>query len=150
MSATSSSLSDPLGASTVYASSLRINRLQLAVHLGVESAERVHSQAVEIDLTFYFPQPLPGTLKDGGQYLCYDQISHAIKALCEGREFQLLEYLGTEIYCCVHDMLAQKALTKDIKIGLGVTKCNLPIDFVHGGASYRFSDLPPFSWVPPC
>lgn len=114
------------------------------MHLGCEKEERVTLQPVEIDLTFFFPEPPEASVKDSGIFACYDKISQSVRALCEKREFRLIEYLGMEIYRIVRGQV-----TPDICIAVKATKCSLPVAFILGGASFSHCDLPPFSWVAP-
>jgi FolB domain-containing protein len=126
----------------VYTNCLTINKIRLSVKLGCEKEERKNPQAVDVDIKFFFPALTTANLKDKGEFLCYDKISNKIKDVCEKREFRLIEYLGTEIYHMI-----RKDINPDIKIVTKVTKIGLPVAFILGGASFLYTDLPPFSWV---
>lgn len=116
----------------------------LLVRLGCEKEERKTPQPIEVDIKLFYPALTGASLSDKGDFACYDKISHLVKTLCEKKEFRLVEYLGTEIYRKI-----RPTLNKEIKILVKVTKCNLPVQFVLGGASFSYTDLPPFSWIIP-
>ncbi len=128
----------------VYTNRLSIHRICLSIRLGCEPEERKTPQPVEVDITFFFPSLTEASLKDTGEFVCYDKISHMVSNACGQREFRLIEFLGTEIH-----RMVRVAVAPEIKISVTVTKCNLPVEFVRGGASYSYSDLPPFAWVTP-
>jgi len=130
--------------SAVYTSCLTISKMRLAVKLGYEKEERRARQPVEVDIQFFFPTLIEASFKDKGDFICYDKISHLVEKLCTKKEFRLIEFLGTEIYRAVRAVTAP-----EIKIAVKPTKCQVPIEFILGGASYAYSDLPPFSWVAP-
>jgi FolB domain-containing protein len=127
-----------------YNNVLRVNRIRLSVRLGYEKEERVQAQHVEVDLAFFFPSLTEPNLSDKGDFICYDIISHALKTMCESKEFHLIEYLCMQMY----EMLRAR-VTPEVKIALKLTKCQVPIPFVLAGASFSYSDVPPFSWTPP-
>lgn len=127
-----------------YNNVLRVNRIRLGVRLGCEKEERAQAQHVEVDLAFYAPELAEPSLADKGDFICYDKISNALDAMCKGKEFRLIEYLCVEMFNKVRSMAPQ-----EVKIALTVTKCQIPVSFVLGGASFSYTDLPPFSWTPP-
>lgn len=127
-----------------YNNCLTINRLRLTVHLGYENGERKTPQPVEVDIKLFFPELTEASINDDGNFSCYDKISHVIKKLCDEKEFRLIEYLGKEIYNAI-----RPTVDNEVKIMVKITKCGLPVSFVLGGASFSYTDLPPFSWVVP-
>ncbi len=127
-----------------YNNCLSINRIRLSVRLGCEKQERATPQSVEVGVKLYYTALTSASLKDKGDFACYDKISRLIQELCEKDEFRLIEHLGYEIYRKIRGSLAQ-----EIRIWVKVTKCGLPVGFVLGGASFSYTDLPPHSWVVP-
>ncbi len=127
-----------------YNNVLRVNRIRLGVRLGCEKEERAQAQHVEVDLAFYSPALAEPSHADKGDFICYDKLSHALEAMCKGKEFRLIEYLCLQIYDKARSMAPA-----DVKISVCVTKCQIPVSFVLGGASFSYTDLPPFSWTPP-
>lgn len=127
-----------------YTSCLSINRIRLSARLGCEKEERATPQCVEVDVKLYYPALPVASMKDKGDFACYDKLSRSIQKLCDEKEFRLIEFLGHEIYRKV-----RKDVPEEIKIQVKITKCSLPVSFVLGGASFSYSDLPPFSWVIP-
>ncbi len=127
-----------------YTSCLRVNRVRLDVALGCEPEERANPQAVEVNVAFFFPEVTNASYKDSGDFVCYGKLSFALQKMCEGKEFRLIEYLGMEMY-----QVARNTTPLEVKITLTLTKCDVPVDFVHGGASFSYTDVPPFSWTPP-
>lgn len=135
---------DTGGAPPSYSSALTINRLRLSVHLGCEKEERVTPQPVEVSIRFYYPAIPAPALRDEGEYECYDKISASIRRMCANKEFRLIEFLCMQVY-----EVARKAVKKDVKIWVSLTKCNLPVPEVLNGASYLYTDLPPGAWTVP-
>lgn len=127
-----------------YTNCLRVHRIALAVRLGFGKEERVTPQPVEVDVSFFFPAVTEASKSDNGDFICYDKLSHAFKDLCADREFKLIEFLCMELY-----QVARKAAPPEVKITLRLTKCEVPVEFIHGGASFTYTDIPPFSWTPP-
>ncbi len=127
-----------------YNNVLRVNRIRLGVRLGCEKEERAQIQHVEVDLAFYTPDLAEPSFADKGDFICYDKISNALEAMCRGREFRLIEYLCVQLFDKVRGMTPN-----GVRIALKVTKCQIPVPFVLGGASFSYTDLPPFSWTPP-
>lgn len=128
----------------VYTNCLRIHRIRLGVRLGYSAEERLQQQPVEVDVSFFFPALGEPSHKDEGDFICYDKISRALEAACKEREFRLIEYLAMELYHIIRQRVAD-----EVRISIRLTKCQIPVAFVQGGASFTYSDLPPFSWVPP-
>lgn len=118
--------------------------MRLSVRLGCEKEERRTPQSVEVDIRLYYPVLSTASLKDEGDFACYDKISRLVLDLCSKKEFRLVEYLCTEIY---HKI--RPTLEKNIRIFVKITKCSLPVGFVLGGASFSYTDLPPGAWVIP-
>lgn len=127
-----------------YNNVLRVNRIRLGTRLGCEKEERAQAQHVEVDLAFYAPALAEPSLADKGDFICYDKISNALEAECKQNEYRLIEYLCLQLFNTVRSMTPQ-----EVKIALRVTKCQIPVSFVLGGASFSYTDLPPFSWIPP-
>lgn len=127
-----------------YTSCVRVSRVRLDVHLGFGDEERSVKQAIEVDVAFYFPALTEASYTDKGDFVCYDKISRAFKQLCEERQFNLIEYLGKELY-----NVARSSTPPEVKITLRLNKCKILLPFVLGGASFSYTDLPPFSWTPP-
>src|SRR5580693_9115958 len=101
-----------------YNNCLTINKMRLSVRLGCEKEERKTPQSVEVDIKLFYPDLTSASKSDEGDFACYDKISRLVQALCEKKEFRLVEYLGAEIYRKIRPTLG-----KDIKILVKVTKC---------------------------
>lgn len=129
---------------TAYTSCLRVDRIRLAVRLGVGEEERSQPQDVEVDIVYYFPELTEASLRDGADFVCYDKLSYALRDMCEGREFKLIEYLALQMFA-----IARKAAPQEVKISLKLHKCRILVPFVLGGSSFAYTDLPPFSWTLP-
>jgi FolB domain-containing protein len=127
-----------------YNNVLRLNAVRLGVRLGCEKEERAQLQHVQVDVAFFAPALSAPAIEDKGDFICYDKVSQALEAMCKDKEFRLIEYLCKEMYDKVRHMTPE-----EVKISLRVTKCQIPVPFVLGGASFAYTDLPPFSWTPP-
>lgn len=114
------------------------------MRLGVGDEERLRPQVVEVDVSFFFPRMPAASQTDEGDFVCYGEISHSLKEQMEPRSFRLIEYLGAECF-----KLVRAQTPEDVKITLRLTKCEVPVSFVVGDASFTLTDLPPFAWTPP-
>lgn len=119
-----------------YAGVLTLNDLRLKVNLGVPDAERDTPQDVSFSFRFYFKE-LPDTCNtdDIKGSICYHDVAKVIEQRCKNKEFRTLEYLGHFLYTALRNDLA-----RDILIRLNVTKCNTPVEHLHGCASFECGD----------
>lgn len=127
-----------------YNNCLAVNRIRTSVNLGEEKKERSKPQAVEVDLKLFSPDIPAISKNDNCDFLCYDELSHVIRDFCKKQEFRTIEYLGYQIYLRIRPLIPRHT-----KIWVRLIKCDPPIEFVKGGTSFTYSDLPPFSWVVP-
>ena len=134
--------SPPAASKAIYTNALSINRLSADVHLGVDQEERQTPQKVVVDVRFYLPALLSSAERDDGDYICYHDISEKIYGLCTGRQYRLIEYLAQEIY-----RLVRRQVSKEVKIWIKLHKPRILLPYVEEGASFTYTDLPPFSWV---
>lgn len=128
----------------IYPVCLRVERIHLQLRLGVGEEERAVAQPVEVSMAFYFPAVTGVSHTDQGDFVCYDKISRMLKERFERGEFRLIEYVGMEMYREV-----RKDVPSEVKMTLSFHKCQVLLPFVKGGASFTYTDLPPFSWTPP-
>lgn len=127
-----------------YQSVLSIHGLTAEIHLGVGEEERSVRQRVVVDVRFYLPEPMESAGDDNGKYLCYYGISEKIASLCMAKPYRLIEFLTMEIY-----RLLRGLVPEPVKLQVTLRKPEVLLPYVTGGSSYRYSDLPPFSWVAP-
>ena len=127
-----------------YASFLSINKLVQKVRLGISKEERSIPQEISLDLRLYLPNALSSFNDDNGEYVCYNNISEKVVALCKAKEYRLIEFLGLEIY-----RMIRTETKSEIKIWLTLNKTKILLDYVEGGTSFTYTDLPYGSWVAP-
>ncbi len=112
---------------------LRLNRLELQVHLGWPEKERVKPQPVILDLEIAGPALLKAGKSDKlDDTVCYDVLATAIKNHIQDNEYKLVEHLAWDLFEFV-----TKRLPKKMKIKLVITKPNAPVEGLLGGASFE-------------
>ena len=109
---------------------LRVQGLEVAIHLGWPDNERKDAQSVFLDIEIdFFQPPLACQTDELQDTLCYAALARQIKEATRGHYFHLIEHLAREIYLLVKSRLATKDsvmihLTKHPKIvGLGGGVC---------------------------
>ena len=118
---------------------LEFRAARLAVRLGCTDEERAHPQDVDLDLALRFPE-LPAAcetdaLKDT---VCYATLIEVARAECEGREFRLLERLGSDLL-----VRLRREVPVDAELWLRVTKLYPPVPGLGGGVSFALGDWEP-------
>lgn len=128
-----------------YQACLHIDRLQLPVTLGYGSGEREKKQAIELDLRFFFRARLGSCDSQALPFLCYDKLSHTLLGFVEGKEFQLIEFLSSELLRVIREHIARELpemAPEDIRILLTLHKCHPPVPAIQNGVRFIVSDLP--------
>lgn len=97
---------------------LKIENLELKVHLGWPEEERQNLQKVCINITLTFPgKPMAAETDELTDTVCYASIADDLKAQLQGQTFKLLEHLGEHCYEIVN-----KHVLGAKKIELSITK----------------------------
>lgn len=118
-------------------SSLRIKDLSILVKLGVTPTERKQLQEIRVSVEVRFGSPPVGVQSDSlTQTLCYSEVADRIRNYCAGREFQLIEKLGGDIYQLVRGLLEPEDLAF-----IQVHKVAPPVEGLRGGAVFGFGDF---------
>lgn len=113
---------------------LSLNDLRLKVRLGCGAEERAAVQEVSFDLSIRFPRLPEGSRSDELEgTICYGALSEKLRALCESREFKLIEHLGWEAYRLLGP-------GPDHGLWLRVTKLKPPVPDLLGGASFELGE----------
>ena len=127
---------------THYPFMLGIDRLRLAVHLGVGEEERAQPQTVEMTVRLYYADPPQGWGDDDGVFLCYELLSNVLHALAKERSFKLIEYLAQQSYEALGaEIVRQLGEEHGVKIWLQIHKCDAPVESLQGGSRFVYSDL---------
>jgi dihydroneopterin aldolase len=90
----------------------------IPVHLGVTAAERKKSQNITLNIEIQFPQsPLACQTDKLADTICYHELTTAISEFCAKDKFNLIEYLGAELYKFI-----QSKIPANCKLRLSVAK----------------------------
>ena len=120
-----------------YNAILEMGRLTLPLYLGVEEHERENKREIHIDMKFFYSAPPKGcesdSIKDAH---CYNEISQAIAAFCEGKHFKLLENLAVELHKTVRDILQDESIKLWIRVEKPYPLGDERLDF----AAFSYSD----------
>jgi len=109
----------------------------LAVHLGCSAEERRQTQEVRVSVQLRFQSTPAGCTSDSLEdTVCYAQLAEAILSHCRGREFQLIERLGFELYKVVRQVTGAGP-----QISVRVHKVRPPVDNLLGGSVYCCGDF---------
>lgn len=118
-------------------SSLRLKDLSLSVNLGVTPQERSQLQEILVSVEIRFASPPTGVKSDNLSHtICYSEVSDKIRNYCVGREFQLIEKLGGDIYQLLREITAKEDL-----VFIQVHKVAPPVEGLRGGAVFGFGDF---------
>jgi len=90
-------------------STLLIKDLTFKVHLGATKEERSKKQPVILNLSVFFNElPRACNTDNLEDTICYDTLIKKIKDFCSKKEFQLIEFLGYELYKLIKLNLPKK------------------------------------------
>lgn len=114
---------------------LLVKNLELQVFLGCFPEERAKKQSVSVEIKIHFPEsPVASVTDNIEDTFCYDKLIVALKNHIEPRQFNLLEFLGREIYQFVKVTLANDAF-------VSVTVTKMPdISGLKDGVAFYFGD----------
>ena len=118
---------------------LSVDALQVPVHLGVTEDERATPTTVQVWVKLFYTIPPDAVRQDDAEYLCYEKLCRRLLQMVEGAEFQLLEFLTSELYAEVRELAPE-----DVGVWLKVKK-PLPMELIGchvEGASATLSDVP--------
>ncbi len=97
---------------------LKVEHLELQIHLGWTAAEREVRQRVLLNIEFYFLELPKAALTDElNDTICYAAIENMLMKEVNLQTFKLLEHLGYRCY-----ELVKSAVPKDQNFKLSVTK----------------------------
>jgi dihydroneopterin aldolase len=127
-----------------YPAAISLNGFSLNVNLGLGSAERAVPQQIKVDIDLYFSNQPKACFHDGEGFICYHEISDLIAEVVQGKEFQLIEYMGRQFCDALEPYLqraAQMAEINDVRYVMKLRKCSPPIEGLLGDAVYSFTNL---------
>lgn len=119
-------------------SSMKLQGIELQIHLGWSEQERQKRQTISLQLDLYFPEPPAACETDNlADTLCYDHLINNLKNHIENRPFKLIEHLAKEIY-----KFTKKSTNSEIVIKVHVTKKPL-IEALTQGVMFSYGDEVP-------
>jgi dihydroneopterin aldolase len=114
---------------------MMLRALELDVFIGCIDSEREKKQTISLDIRLHFPEPLSACTTDElTDTICYDTLIRQIKATLGERHFNLIEYLGCEIY-----QMIKKNVSAATSVNICITK-KPPISGLTGGAAFFYGD----------
>lgn len=115
---------------------MTLNGLELSVHLGWPTHERLAPQAVIADITLTFVEPPLACQSDQLQdTFCYDQLIKTIHAELATRHFRLVEHLAYTLHHIIQHYVGERA-----QVSIAVTK-KPAIVGLTGGVKFFYGDL---------
>lgn len=115
---------------------LTINDCRLWIKIGCSEQERFLPTCISLSLEIEFLQGITATQTDDlSNTICYATLIKDIEAFCITMEFKLLEYLAGQI----HAFIKQRTLFP-VKITVTTTKVLPPVNNIHGGVSFIYSE----------
>lgn len=115
---------------------IRIRELQVWSRLGWPEFERKRPQEVRISIELRFDKPLSAEHSDDlAGTVDYGGLSQEIKALCEGREFRLVEKLGADCLSLV------RTRAPSARVAVLVRKMKPPVDGLLDGVTFACGDF---------
>ena len=114
---------------------LSISDLRIWVSIGCSDEEKLLMQCVSFDIEILFLKPPNATKTDNIEdTVCYAGLVRDIQELCQGKKFNLIEYLGAEI----HNLISHNIHTPIEKIRVKTTKITPLVQNIHGGVSFTY------------
>ncbi|KPJ68106.1 MAG: hypothetical protein AMJ43_01495 [Coxiella sp. DG_40] len=102
----------------VASSKLILKNFTLSIHLGHTVQEREQPQPIILNAIIKFHElPLACKTNQLTDSICYKELSEAVTEFCTSKQFNLLEYLGYQLYKFIKDKLPQ-----NISLWLSVAK----------------------------
>ena len=112
---------------------LELERARLLARVGTTAAERAVPQEVDLDVKIRFANRPAACETDAlDDTVCYVRLVESAKALCDGREFQLIEFMAQQMMDTF-----RKELPADAELEVCVTKVRPPVEAVRGGVRFR-------------
>ncbi len=121
---------------------LFISDLRIWVHLGCSAEEKHHPQLINLSIEFTFSSPPLGLVTDQLEdTICYLETVQHIQNLCQNKQFNLIEYLTSDVHRAIDEMLGAKRESLSL-IKVRVHKMAPPVPGVHGGVHFTYCDKP--------
>jgi glycine hydroxymethyltransferase len=112
---------------------LRLDRLELSVHIGCEPTERARPQKVAVSLAVYTRAAPAACVTDQLQdTLALEVVAERLRSVAETGSFALVEHLTQRLHDSLRELCAPGA-----EIELAVTKLAPPIPGLMGGMQFR-------------
>ena len=120
-----------------FSSIISLNNLILSVNLGVTEDERKTPQKISVSFKFYM-KGIPKSCETDNieDTVCYAEMAELVKQHCSKKDFKLLEYLCYFLYEEI-----RKKIDPEVKIWVGVEKCDPPIEGLVGSTSFEYTDI---------
>lgn len=123
---------------------MEVRSARLRVRLGCSALERAQPQEVDLDVMVRFDDyPAACESDELKDTVCYAELIESARAVCEKREFKLIEKLANEIYRRLRYQVPPES-----DLWLRVIKLNPPIADLHGGVSFSIGDWPHAGYYP--
>jgi 7,8-dihydroneopterin aldolase/epimerase/oxygenase len=116
---------------------LRLEEIELYVHLGWPENERAEKQLVQVTIELWFNAPPLACHSDLLQdTVCYSTLIHLLQEKINTQSFHLLEHLSATIYAYIKHYLATLLLSAKVKIAVTkhpkIVGLNGPVIFYYG------------------
>jgi 7,8-dihydroneopterin aldolase/epimerase/oxygenase len=116
-------------------SKLQLNHIELTLHLGWPSEERLQKQTILVDILLKFTEPPAACITDQlNDTYCYHSLIETIVKQTESREFRLIEHAAASIYQLVKAELPE---VQHIRV---VVHKNLAAVGLSGKAAFEYGD----------
>lgn len=118
---------------------LSVDALRIPVNLGVTEAERMEETTVTVWVKLFYTIPPDAARQDDADYLCYEVVCKKLLKLAASQEFQLLEFLTSELYSEVRELAPA-----DVGVWVKVKKPLPPslVNCIVEGACAILTDVP--------
>ena len=117
-------------------STLSLNGLRLKVKLGCHEEERQIPQTVRFDVLLRFASLPKGCSSDElTDTVCYAEMSHKVREVCERREYQLIEKLAWDAFVELKEIIPPR-----VKLLVKATKEKPPVEDLEGGTTFQVGD----------
>lgn len=119
-----------------FISEITLNKLHLKLFIGITEEEQNIKQDVYIYVKLKQNKlPTACITDDIKGTICYSQIAEKINKFCEGKKFNLIEFLSFQLYNIIKDIVKD-----EYKVWLKVEKVKPPIENLLDGAHFTISE----------
>lgn len=127
-----------------YPYTLKVNRFEAMMSLGVPETERDNLQRIEVSLWLHFEKPQSCWADDSAGFVNYADLCAKAEEFSASKSFLLIEHYVMGLHAELRKVIESAAGDEVgfVPLSIKMHKPNLPVSQHTQGASFYYSDLP--------